>query len=118
MKKNDNDQYNQKYLIDLYKDTPIPAEKWQKLTFAGRINIIKTVMSPEEMSLINIKQCNDNGYVYIDLLQPVPASRRGVMLLDFELKLKSMVDEAITIWHMPQGDKSSLRRLRGVELKS
>lgn len=118
MKKNDSNQNNKKYLKDLYTETPEPGESWRKLPLDERINIVNQAMNSEEESLIEIRQCNDNGYVYINLLQPVPASVRGVMLLDFELKLKMEVDEGITIWHVPQGDKSSLRKLRGVEVKS
>ena len=118
MKKCASNQSHQKYLMDLYTDTPKPAEKWQKMTMSDRINLVKEVMSDVEKSMIDIRQCNDNGYVYIDLVQPLTASSRGLMLLDFELKLKDLIDEGITIWHSPQGDKSSLRRLRGVEVRS
>jgi hypothetical protein len=118
MKKSVTNQSYEKYLVDLFIDTPEPAEKWRKMTMPDRINLVKEVMSDVERSMIDIRQCNDNGYVYIALIQPLTASSRGLMLLDFELKLKDMIDEGITIWHTPQGDKSSLRRLRGVEVRS
>jgi hypothetical protein len=118
MKKIECKQIYQPYLIDLYTETPEPGERWQKSSVQERVEMIKGVMSHAELSLIDIRQCNDNGHVYIYLLQPLPASVRGLMLLEFELKLKDAIDEAITIWHTPQGDKSSLRRLRGVEVKS
>jgi len=118
MKKIESEQSDQKNLVDLYAETPEPGEKWQKSSMHERVGMVKGVMSSAEISLIGIRQCHDNGYVYIELLRSLPASMRGVTLLNFESKLKNTIDQGITIWHTPQGDKSSLRRLRGVEVKS
>ena len=38
------------------------------------------------------------------------------MLLELEEKLKNELDEGITIWLEPVGDKSKLRNLRGINI--
>ena len=45
----------------------------------------------------------------------IPASERGVLLLELEKSLKLKIDEGITIWLEPVGDKSKLRQLRGIK---
>ena len=42
---------------------------------------------------------------------------RGQRLLELEDILIKSVDTAIRVWHVPIGDKNSLRKLRGVILK-
>ena len=37
-------------------------------------------------------------------------------MLDLEAVLKNELDNGITIWHIPIGDKNSLRNLRGIEI--
>ena len=39
------------------------------------------------------------------------------MLLDLEEKIKASIDQGITVWCEPVGDKSVLRKLRGFEIK-
>ena len=48
----------------------------------------------------------------------MPANERGLFLLELEEKLKLAVDQGITVWCEPVGDKSKLRNLRGVEIKT
>jgi hypothetical protein len=109
---------NCNYVEELNISCPLPSEKWKNMTESNKIKLVQGVMNSDENSLIKIVQCNDNGYVYIELLKPLVAAERGIMLLEFEFKIKEKLDKALTIWHTPQGDKSSLRRLRGVEVKS
>ena len=40
------------------------------------------------------------------------------MLLDLEERLKKKIDLALTVWLEPVGDKSKLRNLRGITMKS
>ena len=42
---------------------------------------------------------------------------RGPLLLDLETSLKNSIEKCITIWLEPVGDKSKLRKLRGIEIK-
>ena len=48
----------------------------------------------------------------------IPANERGLLLLDLEEKLKIEIDKGITVWCEPVGDKSKLRKLRGIEIKT
>ena len=48
----------------------------------------------------------------------IKASERGILLLDLEQLLKNKIDQGITIWLEPVGDKSKLRNLRGIKIKS
>ena len=64
--------------------------------------MVQSVMELNEKSLMKVMQSNDKGYVYIELLQPLEASKRGIMLLEFEFKPKEKLDQALTIWHSPQ----------------
>ena len=57
-----------------------------------------------------------NGHVVLKIEKIIPANQRGILLLELEKKLKLTVDEGITIWCEPVGDKSKLRKLRGVEI--
>ena len=41
---------------------------------------------------------------------------RGPLLLDLEEKLKKNIDDGITVWFEPVGDKSKLRNLRGITI--
>ena len=56
--------------------------------------------------------------VFIELNKAVPANERGTLLLDFEKILNENIDEGLNVWCEPIGDKSSLRNLRGIEIKS
>ena len=38
--------------------------------------------------------------------------------IELEQKLKSNIDVGITIWCEPVGDKSKLRKLRGIQINS
>jgi hypothetical protein len=106
------------YIQDIKVNSPVPSEEWKSTSVINRINLVKSIMNEQEKSLIDVMHCNDDGYIYLELLQPLAASERGIMLLEFEFKLKDMLDHGLTVWHTPQGAKSSLRRLRGVGVKS
>ena len=103
---------------DIFKDTPAVNLKWknmqndQKMTLI--INTIKNHNYDNKVVLVN---CEDNGYIYFNFTEHIPANIRGELLLDIELLLKKQIDSGLTVWLSPQGDKSSLRRLRGVEVK-
>jgi hypothetical protein len=44
------------------------------------------------------------------------SNERGIFFLELEEWLKKMLDNGITIWHKPIGDKNSLRNLRGIKV--
>jgi len=56
--------------------------------------------------------------VVLRIEHTTPSNTRGLLLLDLESKLKASIDKGLTIWLEPVGDKSKLRNLRGVTIKS
>ncbi len=76
-------------------------------------------MSSKKNSLykdFEVIKAPDSGQIVLKIERIIPANKRGLLLLELEEMLKSVVDEGITIWCEPVGDKSKLRKLRGVEI--
>jgi len=96
-----------------------PSLAWKNLSEKDRIQKVEAVMkgftSSEVMEVI---KAYSDGQVTISLNNVMNASERGSFLLDFEELLKDTLDNGITIWHEPIGDKNSLRNLRGIEVVS
>ena len=65
-----------------------------------------------------ITKAEPNGNVILKIEKSIQASERGILLLDLESLLKNKIDQAITIWLEPVGDKSKLRKLRGLTIKN
>jgi hypothetical protein len=81
----------------------------------------------EIISFMNVKQINNNfevfkaledGQVILKAYESIPAKERGIQLLEIEEKLKESIDNGITVWLEPIGDKSKLRNLRGIKFKN
>ena len=96
---------------------PVLSSKWVNSSEKDRINNINTVIQNfPGHEKIEIKSALANGQVSIELNVVMEANERGFFLLDFEEWIKKMVDIGISIWHVPIGDKNSLRNLRGIEV--
>ena len=67
--------------------------------------------------IFEIIKTDDNGQVILKTNHNIKASERGVLLLRIEFLMKESVDNGITIWLEPVGDKSKLRNLRGITFK-
>ncbi len=65
-----------------------------------------------------IVEAKTDGQVIVKLPEPVPADKRGTLLLDLEEFLKKSIDPGLVVWHESFSDRSSLRNLRGIEVKS
>jgi len=100
-------------------DCPTISSQWLKFSEAQRIDLILTSIQENTSyrNNINIVQALNNGYVIVSLKESLNAGDRGTLLLDFESFLKEKLDQGITIWLEPLKDKSSLRKLRGIEVK-
>ena len=59
----------------------------------------------------------DDGQIVFKIQKSITSSKRGIMLLELESKLKENIDNALTVWLEPVGDKSKLRNLRGIKIK-
>ena len=96
---------------------PVPSSKWVNTSEKERINNINAAMQNfPGHEKIEIKSALTNGQVSLELNVVMAANERGFFLLDFEEWIKEMVDTGISIWHVPIGDKNSLRNLRGIEV--
>lgn len=101
--------------------TATPHHAWRQLSDADRLaltkNIVETRMSSLER-ILEIVEAKIDGQVIVNLLEPVTADKRGTLLLDLEALLKESIDPGLVVWLEPLGDRSSLRNLRGIEVKS
>jgi len=97
-------------------DSPQPSLQWIELSAVERLSKIKNA-TPEFDSLVEPISARENGYLIATLIQELDPKERGSILMDYELQLKDRVDSSITVWLEPLGDKSTLRRLRGMEIK-
>jgi hypothetical protein len=107
-----------KYISKYYatKDSPMATKKWLNLSNDERLSMLKKVSN--DYDSIKFTRTTDLGYVYVKLEDDIDAGDRGVLLLQLEKVLKFEIDECITIWHEPIGDRSSLRMLRGIKIKT
>ena len=96
-------------------ETPTTGMEWVKKSENQRIemisNFLKSNMVYKEFLVI---KAPDDGQVKIRINHLIPSNKRGILLLDLEDELKKKIDQGITIWCEPVGDKSKLRQLRGV----
>jgi Tfp pilus assembly protein PilZ len=99
--------------------TPIPSEDWKNKSEKDRIEKISSFLKSNILykDFIIIKAL-DNGQVIIKIDHLIAANKRGILLLDLESILKKKIDQGITIWCEPVGDKSKLRQLRGVTINT
>jgi len=100
--------------------SPVPGDDWSSLTRGERIDLIKKSIQNFALSVdIDIVvEANKGGQVSVIINNTLSAGERGPLLLNIESFLKLNVDNGITVWHAPIGDKSSLRNLRGIEVLS
>ena len=99
--------------------TPVPSfsSKWKKSTEKERIDLINSLLvNFSGFEKIEIKNALSNGQVSVEISEIMDASKRGSLLLDLEAILKKELENGISIWHIPIGDKNSLRNLRGIEV--
>lgn len=108
-----------KHFADI--ETPVPHATWVALDDRQRVDKIlgKLEAGPVQfLTMVEVVKASHDGQVIVHLKQTQPTSQRGPLLLDLEEYLKTTVDEALTVWLEPLGDRNSLRNLRGIEFKS
>lgn len=99
-------------------ESPRVSDYYRKLSMEARRDFIaKSIpLSHREYEFV-VVECNDDGSVYFSCA-PLAVSERGAILLELEAHLKSTTDSAITVWLSPLGDRSALRKLRGVSINT
>ena len=96
--------------------TPITSKDWRKKSEKNRIDIVSEELKKNSLYKdFEVIKAADDGQIILKIERIIPANQRGLLLLELEEKLK-LIDEGITIWCEPVGDKSKLRKLRGVEI--
>ena len=109
------DYINRKFSL---AKTPIASDNWKKKTDAERVELINDYLKTNKNIDLEVVRAESDGQVTLKIEKIIPANERGVMLLDLEEELKKAIDEGITIWLEPVGDKSKLRNLRGITIKA
>ena len=98
-------------------DTPKVGINWTSASMSERSKKVLGLLSESRYaSLLEITDCRENGQIYISFTKPIDVKDRSELLLGFERLIKDLIDPALVVWHIPQGDMSSLRRLRGVKV--
>lgn len=99
--------------------TPVTDNEWQRKSDTERVKLIQNFLSQEadykEYEVVNAEK---DGQIVLKINKSIPANVRGILLLDLEKELKKKIDNGITIWLEPVGDKSKLRNLRGITIKA
>jgi len=100
-------------------ETPVVSLSWREWNPDERMErIARAIGNLEIAQSLSLDKCLDDGEIFFIQESPIPSGDRADLLLDLEDLLKQKVDPGLTVWIEPQGDKSSLRKLRGVQVKS
>ena len=99
--------------------TPQTSTKWLSASEKSRKAMVENELKKNKLYKdFEIIKVPDNGQIVIKINKSIPSNKRGLFLLELEEKIKYNIDRGITIWCEPVGDKSALRKLRGVKIKS
>ena len=101
-------------------DSPTPSAEWLNLNDSQRIEKINQIVNQVNLDFkmqLLIVAAKKDGQIIVRILNPLKASIRGTLLLDFEECIKKNVDQGLSVWGEALGDKNSLRNLRGIEVK-
>ena len=104
-------------LVELACETDFVAKSDEFKNVAKQIAMHVAALKPEFLN-IEVIEAPDNGQIVLKIENTIPANVRGIMLLELEEKLKSVLDKGISLWLEPVGDKSKLRKLRGIQINS
>ena len=100
-----------------FEKTPKPSQKWIELSEDRRKEAVyNQIMQYKIFEDFEIHKVFDDGQVIFKVNKAIPSNSRGTLLLDLEEKLKKHIDEGLTVWFEPVGDKSKLRNLRGITI--
>jgi hypothetical protein len=99
--------------------TPTTSVTWIQMTMEDRIEMIYNSLKKNILykDFVVVK-ASDNGHVVLQIEHVIPVNIISILLLDIETLLKKDVDQGITLWCEPVGDKSKLRQLRGVKINT
>jgi hypothetical protein len=98
--------------------TPTTGDNWIALDQNKKIDLVMNELRKDQnFKNFHVSEALDNGQIVFVVKETIPSNIRGLLLLDLEKKLKDNIDNGLTVWLEPFGDKSKLRNLRGVKIK-
>ena len=101
------------------EDTLVTNRNWKILSDDERLDAINQIKESDDyFKDISINRGLADGHVFVTLNENFGVAQRGTLLLDFEEELKNTLDKGLTVWCDPLGDRNSLRKLRGIEIKT
>mgnify|MGYP001452537768 CR=1 FL=1 len=101
-----------------FERTPKTTSHWNSLHKEERKKLIEKVLKTnQDYDDFEVYETPDDGQIVFKIQKSITSSKRGIMLLELESKLKENIDNALTVWLEPVGDKSKLRNLRGIKIK-
>ena len=101
--------------------TQAPSERWSNMRYDERLGVIRKALVANSSGIganLVVTSTKEDGQVIVSFKEQVGAAMRGSILLDLEVYLKATIDQGLTVWLEPLGDRNSLRNLRGIEVKS
>ena len=107
-------------MLNNYSITPTPSvhKLWLDISDDERRKLISQELKKnDKIKDIEIFRVYKDGQIILKIERSIKSSERGLLLLDIEEQLKKNIDNGLTIWLEPVGDKSKLRNLRGIVFK-
>lgn len=101
-----------------FAKTPLVSEEWKRKSNLERIALVENFFKKNQYIDYKVVRVEIDGHVILKVEKNIPAHERGLLFLNLEQKMKDQIDKGITIWLEPVGDKSKLRNLRGINIKS
>lgn len=99
-------------------ESPQVSDSYRLLSKESRREVVtNSILVSHREYVLDVVECHDDGSIYISC-PPIAVSQRGAVLLELESHLKGKIDPAITVWLSPLGDRSALRKLRGVTINT
>ncbi len=98
--------------------TPTTNNEWLSLSKEKRVELIKLELKKKKIDNFEIYDAPDDGRIIFKVTDPIQSNKRGLLLLDLEEQLKKKINNGLTVWLEPVGDKSKLRNLRGITFKN
>ena len=101
--------------------TPTPGNAWTEISDDERLELARKTLAlypAATKDILDVTGVKRDGQVIVTFLEPVGPEERGTVLLDFEEYMKEAIDQGLTVWLEPLGDRNSLRNLRGIEVKA
>jgi len=112
-------EFKERLKANAFAVTPKATNEWMNLDDSERANIIRSALDKCNFNsnILEFVEAKKDGQVIFRILNDINPSERGELLLDLEFMLKKEVHDFIFINIEPLGDKNSLRKLRGIDIK-